>query len=327
MPIKIPDDLPAHKILSLEGVPLITQHDALIQDIRPLKIVILNLMPDKIQTETQLARLLGNSPLQIELSLMKIGAHQSKNTAHSHLLNFYQNWEELQDEYFDGLIITGAPLEHLAFADVTYWQELQAIFDWSLHHVSKVFSICWGAQAALYHFYGLTSPLLPAKRFGIFQQRINPNHQNHSLMRGINDSAAVPVSRHSETQASDINNIKHLITLLDSDEAGPCLVDDSYAQYVYMFNHLEYDSHTLRDEYQRDVAKNKKIDLPQSYFPDNNSLASPVNIWRSTAHLLFRNWIDDVYHSTPFDITKIKARKLPFDDKKQHQTQKQGVLS
>ncbi len=329
MPIKIPDDLPAQKILSLEGVPLITQHDALIQDIRPLKIAILNLMPNKIQTETQIARLLGHSPLQIELYLMKIGAHQSKNTSHDHLLHFYQNWEELSEQYFDGLIITGAPLEHIPFEEVTYWHELQEIFDWSLQHVTKVFTICWGAQAALYHFYGIEKSLLTEKNFGIFQQQINPAYRHHHLIHGINDSAAVPVSRHSETRQEDIDAISHLITLLTSDETGACLVEDSCTQYVYMFNHLEYDSHTLRDEYQRDSQANKKVNLPQSYFPNDKPEAEPINVWRSTAHLLFRNWLDDMYQASPFEITEIKTRHLPTKFKHHPKTKKycnQGAL-
>ncbi len=309
MPIKIPDDLPAQKILSLENVPLITHHDALIQDVRPLKVAILNLMPNKIQTETQLARLLGHTPLQIELTLLKVSSHQSKNTSSEHLLNFYQNWHEKKHEYFDGLIITGAPLEHIPYQQVDYWQELTEIFDWSLTHVNKIFAICWGAQAALYHFYGIESVLLPTKRFGIYHQ--NVQIKNHHTIRGINDSAAVPVSRHSETTQSAIDSIAHLDTILSSSETGPCLIEDVATQYLHMFNHLEYDSITLRDEYQRDCQHNQDIQMPHNYFPDNNPANEPVNVWRSTAHLLFRNWVDDIYQSTPFDVTQIKARHVP----------------
>ncbi len=307
MPIKVPDDLPAKTTLALEAVPLIGTHEALVQDIRPLKIAILNLMPDKIKTETQLARLLGQSPLQIELTLIKVESHQSKNTSREHLLNFYQNWEAVSNQFFDGFIITGSPVEKIPFTQVDYWQELTEIFDWSLRNVNKVFTICWGAQAALYHFYGIDKYLLPQKRFGIYPHDLLL--KNHYLVRGINDSFPIPVSRHTEIRQNDLNYIPHLENLIASKTAGACLISDPQKQYLYMFNHLEYDSYTLKEEYERDLKKDANTALPVNYFIDDNSSSLPVNIWRSGAHLLFRNWIDDIYRTTPFILSDMKPRQ------------------
>ena len=310
MPIKIPNNLPAQKILEQESVPMIAEHDALKQDIRPMKIAILNLMPDKIQTETQLARLLGQSPLQIELTLIKVGSYQPKNTSPAHLLNFYRNWEELQDSYFDGLIITGSPVEKLPFAQVEYWHELTQIFEWSLSHVNKILAICWGAQAALHYFYGIDKYLLPQKRLGIYAHNVVRKH--HYLVRGLNDHFLVPVSRYTEVRQSDIQKISHLQSLIEAQESGACLVNDDKTHYLYMFNHLEYDSSTLKQEYVRDLEKGKNdFAMPINYFPNDDVNLEPINSWRSGAHLLFRNWIDDVYRSTPFKLSQISARKSP----------------
>ena len=303
MPIKIPNGLPARKVLEAEGVQLIGAERASRQDIRPMRIAILNLMPEKIKTETQLARVLGSSPLQVEMTLVALETHKPKTTSEQHLLDFYHPFGEIESEKFDGLIITGAPIEQMPFEEVTYWPELQRIFDWALTNVHSAFNLCWGAQAALYHYYGIPKYLLDAKRFGVFDHRVLDH--TSMLMRGLNDVIAVPVSRHTENRRPDFEAFPHLQILMESDEAGICMVLDHDKHQVHMFNHLEYDAGTLGDEYQRDVAKGEAIQLPAHYFPDDDPAKTPVSIWRSSAHLLYGNWLNMVYQTTPYHIEDI----------------------
>jgi len=306
MPIKIPNDLPARLTLEKEGVMLMTEDTAHRQDIRALRIGLLNLMPNKIRTETQFARLIGATPLQVELSLIKITNHKSKNTPNDHMITFYRDWEKVRKEKFDGLIITGAPIELLEFADVTYWDELQKIYDWTQTHVQSTFNICWGAQAALYHFHRVPKHALAQKAFGIYR------HKNLSpaspYLRGFSDDFSMPVSRWTENWKSELPKGKGLEVLMESEEAGLCFVADDRHRQLYMFNHIEYDTNSLGDEYHRDMEAGKTINLPANYFPGGSASATPENRWRSHAHLLFGNWINEVYQSTPYvleDIGKI----------------------
>lgn len=303
MPIKVPDNLPAQTALEEEGVLLITERAALRQDVRPLEIALLNLMPEKIKTETQISRLLGATPLQISLTLVTTSSYSPKNTPAEHMLAFYQPWETVRDTRFDGLIITGAPIETLPFQDVIYWHELTQILEWSQSHVQETFDICWAAQAALQHFYGIEKYELTKKMFGIFHHQVCGGRDR--LLRGFNDDIAVPVSRHTEIRRADFPLDAGLSVLLESDEAGICLVRDETKRHTYMFNHLEYDTATLGDEYHRDVVAGTKIALPKDYFPGDDPTAKPVNRWRAHASLLFCNWINDVYRSTPFDRADI----------------------
>ncbi|MDP1702362.1 MAG: homoserine O-succinyltransferase [Aestuariivirga sp.] len=303
MPIKIPNDLPARLTLEKEGVMLMTEDTAHRQDIRALRIGLLNLMPNKIKTETQFARLIGATPLQVELSLIKITNHKSKNTPHDHMITFYRDWEKVRKEKFDGLIITGAPIELLEFEDVTYWDELQKIYDWTQTHVQSTFNICWGAQAALYHFHHVPKHTLAQKAFGIYR------HKNLSpaspYLRGFSDDFSMPVSRWTENLKSELPTGKGLEVLMESEEAGLCFVADNPRRQLYMFNHIEYDTNSLGDEYRRDVEAGKTINPPANYFPGGNPSATPENRWRSHAHLLFGNWINEVYQSTPFRLEDI----------------------
>ena len=303
MPIKIPNDLPARLTLEKEGVMLMTEDTAHRQDIRALRIGLLNLMPNKIKTETQFARLIGATPLQVELSLIKITNHKSKNTPHDHMITFYRDWEKMRKEKFDGLIITGAPIELLEFEDVTYWDELQRIYDWTQTHVQSTFNICWGAQAALYHFHHVPKHALAQKAFGIYR------HKNLSpaspYLRGFSDDFSMPVSRWTENLKSELPTGKGLEVLMESEEAGLCFVADNPHRQLYMFNHIEYDTNSLGDEYRRDVGAGKAINPPANYFPGGNPSAIPENRWRSHAHLLFGNWINEVYQSTPFKLEDI----------------------
>ena len=315
MPIKIPENLPAHKTLENEGVLVIKDADATRQDIRPLRIAILNLMPEKVKTETQLARVLGSSPLQIEVTLLAPSSYQPKNTSREHMLDFYHPWTTLHDQKFDGLIVTGAPIEKMPFEDVDYWDDLCALFDWSLSNVHGLFNLCWGAQAALYHFYGIPKYLLAAKRFGVFDHTVLDH--TSMLTRGLNDFIPVPTSRHTENRRADIEPFENLEILMESPEAGICLVHDRKLHHVHMFNHLEYDRDTLGDEYSRDAAKGSDIALPQHYFPNDDPALAPPNTWRSSAHLLFGNWLNYLYQTTPFDLEKIgDSRDTSFDPNK-----------
>lgn len=303
MPIKIPNNLPARLTLENEGVMVMTEDSAHRQDIRPLRIGLLNLMPNKIRTETQFARLIGATPLQVELSLIKITNHKSKNTPSDHMIAFYRDWEKVRGEKFDGLIITGAPIELLEFEDVTYWDELRKIYDWTQTHVQSTFNICWGAQAALYHFHRVPKHTLARKAFGVYR------HKNLSpaspYLRGFSDDFSMPVSRWTENWKSELPKDKELEVLMESEEAGLCFVADDPHRQLYMFNHIEYDTNSLGEEYHRDVEAGKTINLPANYFPGGNTKAIPENRWRSHAHLLFGNWINEVYQTTPFVLEDI----------------------
>ncbi len=303
MPIKIPNDLPARRTLEKEGVMLMTEDSAHRQDIRPLRIGLLNLMPNKIRTETQFARLIGATPLQVELTLIKITNHKSKNTPDDHMIAFYSDWEKVRNEKFDGLIITGAPIELLEFEQVTYWDELERIFDWTQTHVHSTFNICWGAQAALYHFHHVPKHALAKKAFGIYRHKnLNPASP---YLRGFSDDFSMPVSRWTENRKSELPKDKGLEVLMESEEAGLCFVADAPHRQLYMFNHIEYDTNTLAEEYRRDSETGKNLALPANYFPGGNPSATPENRWRSHAHLLFGNWINEVYQTTPYTLEDI----------------------
>jgi homoserine O-succinyltransferase len=303
MPIKIPDQLPAFQTLIQEGVSVMTDSVAIRQDIRPLQIGLLNLMPNKIKTEVQIARLVGASPLQVELSLVRIGGHKSKNTSEEHLLSFYKTWDEVKHRKFDGFIVTGAPVEMLEYEDVTYWDELRQIFDWTETNVHSTLNICWGAMAAIYHFHGVPKYTLSEKAFGVYQHRnLNPSSP---YLLGFSDDFAVPVSRWTEVLRKDIDPASGLEVLMTSAETGLCLVAEKKGNRLYMFNHVEYDSTSLADEYFRDQAAGIPIKMPANYFPHNDETQVPLNRWRSHAHLLFGNWINQVYQTTPFQLEKI----------------------
>ncbi|SHE70854.1 homoserine O-succinyltransferase [Ruegeria intermedia] len=303
MPIKIPSDLPAFDVLTKEGVMVMAEDQAMRQDIRPLKIGLLNLMPKKIQTENQFARLIGATPLQIELSLIRMTEHQTKNTAAEHMEEFYRPFQEVKDQKFDGLIITGAPIEHLDFTDVTYWDELTEVFDWTQTNVHSTFGVCWGGMAMIYHFHGVRKHMLPAKAFGCFRHRnLAPASP---FLRGFSDDCVIPVSRWTEVRQDEIDAAPGLTTLLGSDEVGPCLVEDRAHRALYIFNHFEYDSDTLKQEYDRDVANGTPINVPINYYPDDDPSQTPQNRWRSHAHLLYGNWINEIYQTTPFDMNEI----------------------
>ncbi|MEL7546886.1 MAG: homoserine O-succinyltransferase [Pseudomonadota bacterium] len=303
MPIKIPDTLPARETLVREGVAVMSDSDAIRQDIRPLQIGLLNLMPNKIRTETQIARLIGATPLQVELTLIMVGGHTPKNTSQEHLISFYQNWDAVKHRKFDGFIITGAPIETLPFEDVTYWDELSQIFDWTRTHVHSCFFICWGAMAAAYHFHSVPKHQLNDKAFGVFRHRnLEPTSP---YLSGFSDDFQIPVSRWTEMRASDIAAAPGLKILMDSDFTGPCLLSDPTARDLYCFNHIEYDSTSLKEEYERDVAAGKSIRPPQGYFPNDDVNAPPQNRWRSHAHLLFCNWINQVYQTVPYQQDSI----------------------
>jgi homoserine O-succinyltransferase len=303
MPIKIPDDLPARATLDAEGVMVMREADAVRQDIRPMRIGLLNLMPNKIKTETQIARLLGSTPLQVELTLVKITNHVARNTPSEHMISFYRDWEDVKSEKFDGFIVTGAPVETIPFEEVTYWDELRRIFDWTQTNVHGCFNICWGAQAAVQHFHGVPKHPLNAKAFGVFRHRnLAPAS---AYLRGFSDDFSIPVSRWTEVRREDIPAKSGLSVLMESDEAGLCLLDDPSHRSLHMFNHIEYDSNSLSDEYFRDVAAKKSIKLPHNYFPKDDPTRQPENRWRSHAHLLFGNWINQLYQTTPFELSKI----------------------
>lgn len=303
MPIKIPDDLPARATLTEEGVMVMRESDAIRQDIRPLRIGLLNLMPNKVRTETQFARLLGATPLQVELTLVKMTNHVARNTPSEHIISFYRDWEDVRRERFDGFIVTGAPVETLPFESVTYWDELRRIFDWTQTNTHRNFNICWGAQAASHHFHGMPKYELPTKAFGVFSHRnLAPASP---YLRGFSDDFAIPVSRWTEMRREDIPADAGLHVLMESDAAGLCLLDDPRHRSLHMFNHVEYDSGSLGDEYFRDVAAGKEIALPVHYFPDDDPARKPLNRWRGHAHLLFGNWINEMYQTTPFDSEDI----------------------
>jgi homoserine O-succinyltransferase len=303
MPIKIPNDLPARSVLEAEGVMVMAEADAVRQDIRPMRIGLLNLMPNKVKTETQFARLLGASPLQVELTLVKMTHHVPRNTPADHILSFYRDWEDVQAEKFDGFIVTGAPVETMAFEQVTYWDELRRVFDWTQTNVHGCFNICWGAQAAVHHFHGVPKHGLPQKKFGVYRHRIVEPASPY--LRGFSDDFTIPVSRWTENRREDLPPASGMKVLMESDEAGLCLLEDPGHRSLHMFNHVEYDTDTLGDEYFRDVAAGKAIALPHDYFPGDDPERKPQNRWRSHAHLLFGNWINQLYQTTPYDLADI----------------------
>ncbi|WP_282095480.1 homoserine O-acetyltransferase MetA [Epibacterium ulvae] len=303
MPIKIPADLPAYDVLSNEGVMVMSPDQAAHQDIRPLRIGLLNLMPKKIQTENQFARLIGATPLQIDLSLIRMSEHRTKNTAAEHMAEFYRPFQEIKNEKFDGLIITGAPIEHLPFEDVTYWDELREVMDWTQTNVHSTFGVCWGGMAMINHFHGIQKHPLEAKAFGCFRHR--NLHAASPYLRGFSDECVIPVSRWTEIRDDDVAEQAGLRTLLGSDEVGPCLIEDPSHRALYIFNHFEYDSDTLKQEYDRDVENGTEINVPCHYYPNDDPSKPPLNRWRSHAHLLYGNWISEIYQTTPFDRSKI----------------------
>ncbi len=315
MPIRLPSDLPAYDVLTREGVSLMDEDSAARQDIRPIRIALLNLMPKKIQTETQFARLIGATPLQIEFSLIRMTEHQTRNTAAEHMEAFYRPFAEVEatGEKFDGLVITGAPIEHLEFADVTYWDELTRLFDWTQSHVHSTFGVCWGAMAMINHFHGVKKHLLDHKAFGCVR------HQNLSpaspFLRGFSDDMVMPVSRWTEVRRAEVE-AAGLPVLIHSPETGPALVEDPCHRALYVFNHLEYDSGTLKEEYDRDVASGTPINVPANYYPDDDPTQTPQNRWRSHAHLLYGNWINEIYQTTPFDLARIGMDKTDWRERR-----------
>lgn len=303
MPIRIPDTLPARATLESEGVNVMDEDTATRQDIRPLRFGLLNLMPNKIRTETQIARLLGATPLQIEMTLVRVSGHTSKNTSQDHLISFYKTWDEIKDEKFDGFIITGAPIETLDFEDVDYWPELQRIFEWTRTNVHSTFNICWGAMAAAYHFHGVPKYELDQKAFGVYRHRnLNPSSP---YLNGFSDNFQIPVSRWTEMRSTDIAQHDGLELLMESDVTGPCLIAEEEGNRLYIFNHIEYDSSSLKEEYDRDIANGTPIEVPHNYYPADDPSLPPQNRWKSHAHLLFGNWINQIYQTTPFDLNDI----------------------
>jgi homoserine O-succinyltransferase len=303
MPIKIPANLPAHAVLSAEGVMVMDPSHADRQDIRPLRIALLNLMPLKIQTENQFARLIGATPLQIELTLLRMTSHQTKNTSSDHMEQFYKPFSAVRDEKFDGLIITGAPIEHLDFQDVTYWPEMVEVMNWTQSHVHATLGVCWGGMAMINYLHGVKKYELPQKGFGCFRhQNLEPSSP---FLRGFSDDFVVPVSRWTEIKQDEISAVPGLKTLLGSSETGPCLVEDPAHRTLYLFNHFEYDSNTLKQEYDRDIANGTPINIPGHYYPRDDPSQTPLNRWRSHAHLLYGNWINEIYQTTPFDRNEI----------------------
>jgi len=305
MPIKIPNQLPATNILTQENIFVMTETRARTQDIRPLQILLLNLMPTKIDTETQLSRLLGNTPLQVELTLMHTGTHKSKNTSEEHLLAFYTTFDEICDRHFDGMIITGAPVEHMPFEEVEYWDELCRIMEWSVSHVHSTFHICWGAQAGLYYHFGVEKKQLDKKLFGIFPHRAD--YKRSILFRGFDDVFYVPHSRHTTVDRADLEKIHELKILASSEEAGVFALSTRNGRQIFITGHPEYDPGTLNKEYVRDLNAGKPIDIPVNYFPDDDPSKEPLVKWRSAANLLYSNWLNYfVYQTTPYDLSEIK---------------------
>lgn len=303
MPIKVPDGLPAQETLTNENIFLMPDQRALHQDIRPLKIAILNLMPTKIATETQLLRLIGNTPIQVEIELLHPQTHISKNTPEEHLIKFYRTFNEVKDQKFDGLIITGAPVEQMEFEEVNYWNELKKIMEWSLHNVHSTFHICWGAQAGLYYHYGIKKYPMKEKLFGVFEHRIC--RTNTMLLRGFDDCFYAPHSRHTQICRNDIEKNSELTILADSESAGIYIIKTQEGRQVFVTGHSEYDPYTLNAEYLRDLDKGIKV--PQNYFPGDDPNKPPIVKWRGHANLLFSNWLNYyVYQQTPFDVNQIK---------------------
>ncbi len=304
MPVKIPDTLPAAKTLSDENIFVMSEHRAVSQDIRPLKIAILNLMPTKITTETQLLRLLGNTPLQIEITFLKTASYESQNTSKEHLSSFYKTFGDIKNENFDGLVITGAPVEKLEFEEVEYWDELKEIMEWGKHHVYSTLYICWASQAALYYHYGINKHATDKKIFGVFSHDIMK--KNSPLLRGFDDDFKAPHSRHTQVMSTDILSCPDLELLAHSKEAGVLLATSLDGREVYVSGHLEYDALSLDSEFKRDKNRGLEIDIPKNYYPDDNIVGIPKVTWRAHANLLFANWLNYyVYQETPYDLKSI----------------------
>lgn len=306
MPIKIPADLPATETLHKENIFVMTESRALTQDIRPLKILLLNLMPTKIATETQLARLLGNSPLQVDMEFLQTASHTPKNTSAEHMISFYKHFEDIKDNKYDGLIITGAPVEQMPFEEVEYWDELCRIMEWSKTNVTSTFHICWGAQAGLYYHYGIQKYPLDKKLFGVFPHKAE--HKRSMLLRGFDDEFWVPQSRHTTVLREDIEKHPELKILASSEEAGVYAVATERGKQIFITGHSEYDADTLKNEYLRDKNAGLPIDVPKNYFPNDDDTKKPVVRWRSHANLIYSNWLNYfVYQITPFNIDEING--------------------
>ena len=303
MPIKIPDKLPAFQALQDEGVRVMTETAAIRQDIRPLQIGLLNLMPNKIKTELQIARLLGATPLQIELSLIRVGNHVAKNTAEDHLRTFYQTWEDARHRKFDGFIITGTPVETIPYEDVTYWPEMEQIFDWTTTNAHSTINVCWGAMAALYHFHGVPKHQLSEKAFGVYAQKIM--RPSSPYLIGFSDEFMIPISRWAEIRMADVAACPDVEVLAYSDEMGLCIAQSRGTRRLFVLDRMEYDATSLGDEYARDVAANVPIELPHNYFPGDDATKAPLNRWRPHGHLFISNWINEIYQTTPFEIDEI----------------------
>ncbi len=305
MPIKIPNKLPATETLINENIFVITETRALTQDIRPLKILLLNLMPTKIETETQLARLLGNTPLQVELEFLQTATYAATHTSSDHMISFYKTFDQIKDRKFDGMIITGAPVEHMEFEKVAYWDELCEIMEWSKKNVTSTFHICWGAQAGLYYHYGIKKHQLDKKMFGIFKHKVD--HKNSILFRGFDDEFMVPHSRHTTVLEEDIRKCDKLKILSTSEEAGVYVVATDRGRQIFVTGHSEYDANTLKKEYDRDKNLGLDIDVPKNYFPNDDDTKEPMVSWRSSANLLYSNWLNYfVYQVTPYNIDEIE---------------------
>ena len=305
MPIKIPNELPATNVLTAENIFVMTETRAITQDIRPLQILLLNLMPTKVDTETQLARVLGNTPLQIELELIAPSGHVSKNTSQAHMLAFYKTFDEVCERTFDGLVITGAPVELMEFEEVDYWPELCRIMEWSKTHVHSTLHICWGAQAALHYHYGLRKTLLPKKMFGVFPHTMHD--KTVPLLRGFDEVYWMPHSRHTEVKESEIRAVDGLYILSSSPIAGTNIVSNHNGRQIFIFGHSEYEANTLAEEYFRDLGKLDNVELPYHYFPDDDPTQKPIRTWRSHAYLFYSNWLNYyVYQSTPYDLCSMR---------------------
>ena len=305
MPIKIPNNLPAAEILNRENIFFMTETRAMTQDIRALRVLIMNLMPTKIETETQFARVLGNSPIQIELELIAPSNREFKNTSHEHMLSFYKTFDDVKDQTFDGLIITGAPVEHLEFEEVDYWDELVELMDWSKVHVHSTLYVCWGAQAGLYHHYGIKKVQLDKQLFGVFPHHVE--RENYILFRGMDDEFYIPHSRHTTILREDVDAVPELTVMASSDEAGIYAIKTDNGREIYLFGHAEYDWDTLKKEYDRDTSQGKPIEIPKNYYPGDDPTKPPIVRWRSCGHLIYSNWINYfLYQTTPYDITHIK---------------------
>ena len=304
MPIKIPDSLPATQTLLNENIFVMDELRAAKQDIRPLRVALLNLMPTKIETETQFARLLSNSPLQVELTLLQTATYEAKNTSREHLLAFYETFEDVKERKFDGLVITGAPVELMEFEDVEYWDELCRVMEWSKTHVYSTLHICWGAQAALYHHYGIRKYPMDEKLFGVFPHEVE--YKNSMLFRGFDDVFMAPHSRHTTIHREDVEAVPELQILASSEEAGVYVIKTEQGKQIFITGHSEYDALTLEKEYLRDKNAGLPIEVPKNYYPDDNDTRKPLVTWRSSANLLFFNWLNYfVYQTTPFELDAI----------------------